>query len=55
MIDLNGQGRYLDWGPLQLSWANAVVILVMLAVFVLALLVPFPGSTRPPDAPKDPR
>lgn len=33
---------YLHWGVVQISAANAVVILVMALVFVAALLVPFP-------------
>ncbi len=44
IVDLNGDGSYLTWGVVQISWANAVVILLMLLVFVLALLLPFPGS-----------
>ena len=43
LIDLNGDGSYLSWGVIQLSWANAVVILLMIVVFVLALVLPFPG------------
>ena len=43
VIDLNGQGSYLSWGVVQISWANAVVVVLMVAVFVLALLLPFPG------------
>lgn len=42
VIDLNGPGQYLPWGWLQVSWANLVVVLLMLAVFALALLLPFP-------------
>jgi hypothetical protein len=34
-------GRYLTWGVLSISVANALVIASMLVVFVLALLVPF--------------
>lgn len=36
-------GLYMDWGVVQISMTNLVVIAVMLAVFVLALVVPFPG------------
>jgi membrane protein YqaA with SNARE-associated domain len=43
MIDLNGPGSYLDWGWVHVSWANAVVILLMIVAFVLALVLPFPG------------
>ncbi|HEX2806650.1 MAG TPA: hypothetical protein VHN80_10820 [Kineosporiaceae bacterium] len=43
VIDLNGTGSYISWGVIQISWANAVVVLLMLIVFVLALVLPFPG------------
>lgn len=47
-LDLNGTGAYLSWGVIQLSWANAIVILLMIVVFVLAVVLPFPrhGSRR---------
>ena len=41
-VDLNGPGHYLNWGVIQISAANLVVIGVMIVVFVLALLLPFP-------------
>jgi hypothetical protein len=41
-IDLNGPGHYLHWGVIQISLANLVVIGLMLIVFVLAILLPFP-------------
>jgi hypothetical protein len=37
-------GRYIDWGVLHVSVGNLVVVLVMLVVFVLALVLPFPGE-----------
>jgi hypothetical protein len=43
VVDLNHTGHYLHWGVIQISWANAVVILLMLLVFVLALVIPFHG------------
>jgi hypothetical protein len=43
---MNHPGYYLQWGVIQISAANLVVILLMLAVFVLALLAPFPGRRR---------
>jgi hypothetical protein len=45
VIDLNGPGHYLTWGWFQVSWANLVVVLLMLALFALALVVPFPGHS----------
>jgi len=43
-IDLNQPGHYLHWGVVQISVANLVVILLMVTMFVLALVLPFPGS-----------
>jgi len=43
---LGGQGTFLHWGIVQISVANLVVIGLMVLVFALALLVPFPGSGR---------
>ncbi len=42
LINLNGSGRYIHWGFIQLSWANFVVIVLMVVVFVLAIVIPFP-------------
>ena len=42
LINLNGSGHYIHWGFIQLSLANFVVIVLMVVVFVLAILVPFP-------------
>jgi hypothetical protein len=41
-VDLNHTGHYLHWGVIQLSVANLVVIGVMVVLFILALLLPFP-------------
>jgi hypothetical protein len=41
-VDLNGPGHYLNWGVIQISVANLVVIGIMLLIFVLALILPFP-------------
>ena len=47
-INLNHPGRYLDWGVIQISVANLVVIGLMVLLFVLALFLPFPkGRGRP--------
>jgi hypothetical protein len=42
LVNLNGSGHYLQWGFIQISLANLVVIALMVIVFVLAILVPFP-------------
>jgi hypothetical protein len=40
---LNNPAHYLHWGWIAVSIPNLVVILIMLVVFALALLLPFPG------------
>jgi hypothetical protein len=42
LVNLNGSGHYIHWGFIQLSVANFVVIVLMVLVFVLAILLPFP-------------
>ena len=46
VVDLTGPGHYLHWGLIQMSLANAIVILLMIIVFVLAILLPFPGGRK---------
>ena len=46
LINLGGTGRYVHWGFIQLSVANLVVILLMIVVFILAILLPFPRRKR---------
>ncbi|HLI25118.1 MAG TPA: cytochrome b N-terminal domain-containing protein [Acidimicrobiales bacterium] len=43
-INLNGPGHYLHWSVFTISVANLVVVLIMLAIFLVALLAPFPRS-----------
>jgi len=45
-VDLSHPGHYVHWGVIQISVANLVVILLMIAIFVAALLLPFPGRRR---------
>ena len=45
-LDMNKPGTYVHWGVVQISVANLIVIGLMLAVFVAALFVPFPGGRR---------
>lgn len=46
VFDLNQPAHVVHWHFIQLSVSNIVVIGVMLAVFALAILAPFPGSAR---------
>jgi len=39
-------GHYIHWGVIQISVTNAVIIAAMVVVFVLAILLPFPGHGR---------
>ena len=39
---MNEPAHYFHWGFILISAANLIVILLMILVFVLALLVPFP-------------
>ena len=40
---MDGPVPYFQWGFIQISLSNLVVIVVMLLIFSLALLLPFPG------------
>ena len=42
-VDLNAPGGYLNWSIFTISEANLVLIAVMVAIFGIALLAPFPG------------
>jgi hypothetical protein len=46
LINLNGNGRYIHWGFIQLSYANFAVIVLMMIVFILAIILPFPRRKR---------
>ncbi|MGI8665312.1 MAG: hypothetical protein ACR2N4_04690 [Jatrophihabitans sp.] len=41
---LGGHAHFLHWGVIQISLANLIVIVLMLVVFALAVLIPFPHS-----------
>ena len=43
-IVAEGAGRYVNWGFLQISVANLTIIVVMVLLFILALVVPFPSG-----------
>jgi hypothetical protein len=47
-VVMDEPATYLHWGVVQISIANLAVIGLMLLVFVLALLLPFPGGRRRP-------
>jgi hypothetical protein len=42
-FNLNGPAHYITLGPLSISAGNATVILVIFALFVAAITIPFPN------------
>ncbi len=42
----SGAGAYLHWGVIQISRTNAIIIVSMLVLFVLAIALPFPKPPR---------
>jgi len=45
IVNLNHHANYVHWHFFQMSVSNIVVIVLMLIVFVVAILAPFPGHT----------
>ncbi len=45
---LLASARYLDWGVIQISLTNFLIIFGMVVLFVVALLAPFPGGRDEP-------
>lgn len=43
MTELDASAYFLHWGVIQISLANLLVIALMAVVFILALVLPFPG------------
>jgi hypothetical protein len=46
VFNLNHPAHVVHWHFFQMSVSNIVVILLMLAVFALAIALPFPGAAR---------
>ncbi len=46
VFNLNHPAHTVDWNFIHLSVANVIVIGLMLIVFVLAILLPFPGAAK---------
>ena len=41
-VGLDGPAHYVTWGPISVSVANLVMIGLIIVLFVLAILLPFP-------------
>jgi len=46
LVPLDHPDKYFHWHFLEISAANAIVIILMVLTFVAALLLPFPGRRR---------
>ncbi len=46
VFNLNHPAHTVDWSFIHLSVSNVVVIALMIVVFVLAIVLPFPGAAR---------
>lgn len=46
LVPLNTLGHYIHWHWIQISVANFIVIVLMIATFIAALFAPFPGRRR---------
>jgi hypothetical protein len=46
VFNLNHPAHTVDWNFIHMSVANVVVIVLMFVVFVLALVLPFPGAAH---------
>jgi hypothetical protein len=47
-VGLDGKAHFLSWGPIQISLANLVVIVLIVTLFVLAIVAPFPKQRNRP-------
>jgi len=46
LLPLDTLGHYIHWHWLDISVANFIVIVLMVATFIVALFAPFPGRRR---------
>jgi hypothetical protein len=52
-VNLDAPGRYVHWSIFTISVANLALIAVMVVIFGLALLLPFPGRHHYDEDPSD--
>lgn len=50
VFNLNDPAHVVHWHFIQLSVSNLIVLALMLVVFVLAIVLPFPGAARRREA-----
>lgn len=49
----DGAGRYISSGVIQISVTNLAIIVLMILVFVLAIVLPFPGRHHDDSSDRD--
>jgi hypothetical protein len=42
-VSLNGPAKYFNWGFISISVPNLIMIGLIIVLFVLALVIPFPS------------
>jgi hypothetical protein len=47
-VGLDGKAHFIGWGPIQISVTNLVVIAFIVALFVVAIMLPFPKPRSRP-------
>jgi len=45
-VGMVGDGTYFGWDGFIIQSGNLIVIVVMIILFILALVLPFPGGKR---------
>ncbi len=50
---LSRPGHFLHWGVVQISLANFLVIIMMIVLFILALVIPFPHGRSDAEERRD--
>jgi hypothetical protein len=50
LINLNHPDRYFHWHFIDISWANIIVVILMIVTFIVALVAPFPGRQSRKDS-----
>lgn len=46
-ISLNHPAKFFNWGFISISIPNLIMIGIIFALFILALIVPFPSHDKP--------
>jgi hypothetical protein len=47
VLAMDQPAGYLHWGFILISWPNLLLIGLMVVIFALALILPFPGHGSP--------